>query len=368
MTRKLAHIEKILKIEPIEEADKIEVATILGWSCVVKKDEFKVGDMIVFIEPDAILPEKPIFEFMRPRKFRVKTCKLRGVISQGLVFPLHILPNGFKIKEGADCTKSLSITKYGPQETKKVKIKLSWRKNKWRYFIWKIKSFLRKIGIIKSYKKTWPYFLKKTDEERCQNLSDRFFNGMKSELIYISEKIDGQSVTFFKHKRNFGICSRNVELHEKIATTNQKIYFDMAKKYDLENKIPSGFAIQCEQYGKGIQGNKYHLDEVKLACFNVYDIINKKYLSLAEFMCFCTTINIPTVPILKYYTTLDNIVSEVTAKELLTYSKGNSVLNKDVKREGIVIRSIKEKIIYRLGRFSFKAINPEFLLKYEKVK
>ena len=92
MSRKLASIQRIVSIEPIQGADKIELAIVLGWQCVVKKDEFKVGDLCVYIEIDSIVPaDNPYFEFMKDRKYRVKTIRLRGIYSQGLVCPLNIM-------------------------------------------------------------------------------------------------------------------------------------------------------------------------------------------------------------------------------------------------------------------------------------
>jgi len=92
MERSLAHIEEIVSLTPIEGADRIETAMILGWYVVVKKGEFSVGDKVVYIEVDSMLPETEWSEFMRERKFRVKTIKLRKQISEGIVFPLSILP------------------------------------------------------------------------------------------------------------------------------------------------------------------------------------------------------------------------------------------------------------------------------------
>ena len=109
--RKLATIQKIVELNPIPKADAIECAKVLGWEIVVKKGEFKIGDSVVYIEIDSIVPDKPEFEFLRDRKFRVKTIKLRGQISQGICFPLNILPQG-KYKEGDDVTDILKISKY----------------------------------------------------------------------------------------------------------------------------------------------------------------------------------------------------------------------------------------------------------------
>ena len=114
--RKLASIQRVIDIQPIEGADAIEVASVLGWKCVVKKSEFQPGDQGCFIEIDAQLPDIPVFEFMRPRKFRVRTVRLRGQLSQGLFMPLPLFPqlDGIVLTEGDDVTGLLGITKYDP--------------------------------------------------------------------------------------------------------------------------------------------------------------------------------------------------------------------------------------------------------------
>src|SRR5579863_8664556 len=116
MERKLASIQRVLDVQPILNADAIEVLTILGWKVVANKGEHKVGDLVVYCEVDSILPEKPEFEFLRKNHFRIKTIKLRGQVSQGIVFPLSILPiaNNEIVAwyEGLDVTERLGITKY----------------------------------------------------------------------------------------------------------------------------------------------------------------------------------------------------------------------------------------------------------------
>ena len=119
--RKLATVQKILNINPIVGADRIEVATVLGWQCVIaKKDNFKIGDLVVYFEIDSILPDKPIFDFMRDRKFKVKTIRLKKQISQGLIMPISILPEK-KWNEGDDVTEILEVTKYDPQREEEEK-------------------------------------------------------------------------------------------------------------------------------------------------------------------------------------------------------------------------------------------------------
>src|SRR5512133_220514 len=158
--RKLASIQRIASLSPIIGADKIEKATVLGWELVVKKDEFRVGDLCVYVEIDSILPDKPFFEFMRDRKFRVKTIKLRGQVSQGICFPLSIVPKGGDRYEDADVTEALGITKYDPQaifEQKETERLASISKNRLDKFF-KRYSWYRAL-VFKPTKRPFPSFI-----------------------------------------------------------------------------------------------------------------------------------------------------------------------------------------------------------------
>src|SRR6218665_107411 len=112
--RKLASIQRIKHLESIEGADAIEKAYVLGWQLVVKKGEFKEGDLCVYCEIDSLLPDKPEFEFLKPRGMRIRTVRLRGEISQGIAFPLSVLPADFEVTEDADCTDVIGVVKYEP--------------------------------------------------------------------------------------------------------------------------------------------------------------------------------------------------------------------------------------------------------------
>ena len=175
--RKLASVQRIKALDPIAGADAIERATVLGWHLVVKKGEFKVGELCVYCEVDCLMPDDPSFEFLKARGMRIKTIKLRGQISQGICFPLSILPAGFDIQEDADCTAVLGITKYEPP----------------------IPACLNGIA-----KGAFPSFIPKTDEMRVQILQD-LLDRYKGEGCYVSEKVDGSSATFYVHNqdRNF---------------------------------------------------------------------------------------------------------------------------------------------------------------------
>ena len=195
--RKLATIQVIDGLRPIEGADKIEVAQVLGWECVVKKGEFKVGDKIIYVEVDSVLPEKPEFEFLRSRKFRVRIIKLKGQVSMGLVLPIgDHLPRYYDV--GVDVTEMLGITKYlSPSEKEEIEqeeIKIRNERNKLKKFMMRY-SWYRRLFLPKKQKSSWPYWVSKTDEERIQNIPE-VLSTFANEKVYITEKIDYQSVTF----------------------------------------------------------------------------------------------------------------------------------------------------------------------------
>lgn len=331
MTRKLSSIQRIIKIEPIEGADNIELAYIQGWQTVVKKNEFAPQELVVFCEPDSILPERPEFEFLRDKKFRIKTIRLRGQVSQGIAFPLSILPNGIQIEEGLDVTEVLGIHKYEPP----IPAQLS--------------------GIVKG---TFPSFMPKTDETRIQSVPEVLMRH-KGKVFYVSEKLDGSSGTYYLRDGEFGVCSRNLELRE----TEENTFWIIARKHDIESKLRAygrNVAVQGEVIGPGIQKNRYKLKQPSLFLFNVFDIDNYKYDDFKEFTEFASNYGFDAVPILKTEYVLDN-----TVEELVELSKGTSKLNAGIQREGIIMRTLAEETDVELGRLSFKVVNPEYLLRFE---
>ena len=211
MERKLATVETILDIQPIEGADAIEVAMVRGWKIVVKKGDFKVGDLCVYCEVDSLMPRKPEYEFLAPRGYRIRTIKLRGQISQGIAFPLQILPRDFfapgqKIVPvaGLDVTDALGVIKYEPP----VSVQLA--------------------GLVKG---SFPGFLPKTDEERIQNIP-WVLEKYPTVDFYATEKLDGSSVTLYLNNGEFGVCSRNLELKE----TEDNTIWKTVRKMDLSEK------------------------------------------------------------------------------------------------------------------------------------
>lgn len=367
MGRKLAHIEQIIDINSIPDADKIEVCTVLGWKCVVGKGEFKIGDMIIYVEVDSIMPDKPEYEFLKSRKFRIRTIKLRKQISQGLVLPISTLSTDLgKFKIGRDVTKWLEVTKYlSPSEIKELE-RAKIDANKLKKYMMRY-SWFRRLFLSRTGKQKFPFWVFKTDEERIQNIP-QVLKQFKDYKCSVTEKIDYQSVTFTSKlvprfnsflgrlipskKVIFVIASRNLQVTDK-----NTLYWKIAKKYNLEvicKKYP-GIIIQGEQGGPGVQANKYKLDEHKLFVFNI--IKDGRFLDAAQMHMFCLNHNLEEVPFLDFI----RLNQFGTVDELLKFAEGKSRINPDIEREGIVIRYIFDgkKIL------SFKAVSNKFLLKYD---
>ncbi len=333
--RKLASIQKIEELQPIEGADMIERARVLGWQLVVKKGEFQVGDLCVYCEIDSVLPEKPVFEFLRPRKFRIKTVKLRGQISQGIAFPLDILEDyEGDLEIGLDVTDIIGVTKFEPPISINMK------------------------GEVKG---SFPSFMPRTDETRIQSVPEVLIRPEnKGQRCYISEKIDGTSATYYLNEGVFGVCSRNLELKE----TEKNVHWMVARQEEMEAKLRAvgrNIAIQGEVFGPGIQANRYKLPKHRLMVFNVVDIETYTYLNYAEFIALIKEVGLDTVPILAD----DYILGQDDVPGLVALSEAKSLVNPKLQREGIVIRPLIEAQDPELGRLSFKVINPKFLLKFE---
>ncbi|SEW51908.1 RNA ligase (ATP) [Chitinophaga arvensicola] len=332
MERILASIVVIDDVAPIPGADLIEVATVKGWKLVIKKGEYQPGDAAIYCEIDSFLPVTPDFEFLRKssyRKmgdtegFRLKTLKLRGQISQGLLLPVDML-NGHVHTLGEDVTAKLGIIKYEAP----------------------IPASL--AGIMKG---GFPSFIPKTDEERIQNLSGEY-DTFRTHPCYVTEKLDGSSVTYYHRDGEFGVCSRNLELRESDDNTLWKV----ARKLDIPGKLAalgSNIAVQGELIGEGIQGNPYDLRGQTVYFFNAFNINAGEYLSMPAFLALMQELTLQHVPVLE-----ETFLLPDTIGELLSFAEGAALLspaNKRVEREGLVIRSADRRI-------SFKVISNKFLL------
>jgi len=329
MTRKLATIRQISEIRLIPNADALELAIVDGWQAVVKKDEYQVGNLVVYCEIDSLLPIKPEYEFLRKscyRKmadgtegFRIKTIKLRGQLSQGLVLPL---PFNSNLEIGQDMTEELGITKYDVA--------------------------LPVVGT-SSASGTFPSFIPKTDEERIQNLSSMLSQWQQRSWT-VTEKLDGTSFTAFNYNDQFGVCSRNWELNEDSSS----IYWKIAKCYNLQELLEGmNLAIQGEIIAPGIQGNKYKVEQPELCVFNIYDISKGEYVDITKAQLWTQANGLKFVPVLNSIFSLPD-----TIEEILAYAEGKSQLQPTTEREGVVFVTDDGG-----ERISFKAISNKFLLK-----
>lgn len=327
--RKLASIQKIRALAPIEGADAIETATVLGWQLVVKKGEFQIGDACVYCEIDSILPDKPAFEFLKPRGMRIKTIRLRGQISQGICFPLSVLPTNTPLVEDADVTEIIGVTK------------------------WEMPIPASLAGKVKG---GFPSFMPKTDETRVQVLQP-LLDALVGEPCYVAEKVDGSSVTYYLRNGEFGVCSRNLELLEEADNTLWKA----ARALALEEKMRSlggNFALQGEIIGEGVNGNKLRLRGQTVRFFNLFDIDRYTYLDFDELRATLARLELPMVPVLDDHFSLENDIPALVA-----LATRRSAITPEVWAEGIVIRPLQEQR-WTGERVSFKVINPEFLLKF----
>lgn len=385
--RKLASIQNIVELIPITGKDKIVLATLCnGWKVIVSKDNYKLYDIVVYFEIDSILPDIPVFEFLKKRSnnMRIRTMKMGGVISQGLCITIPeaqtvakelgtVLPENLKLND--DLTEVLKVGKYEEDEINRTTTP---KYNKFEKFMMKFgwyrildKMFIHRKGPAA----TWPQIgLSKTDEDRWQTMTDKIAEWKEHGLTFDKTvKMDGQSATFilkrntgwFKPTYEFMVCSRNARLNPSDAT--KQAFFDTAKKYKIEELLISfvedtakhilkdaeWVAIQGEQCGPKIQSNRIGLTENKLYVFNIkYKIANdpvtksinpevyKKYMY--DFS------NLETVPYLG---------NELLPDDFDKDSFGYYDESKKLLREGVVYRNYEHGI-------SFKAVSPEYLAKH----
>jgi len=344
MTRKLATVRKVLDIRPIENADAIELAIIGGWQCVVKKGDFKVGDLGVYFEIDSFMPVEPRYEFLRKSSyrqlptgeegFRLRTVRLRGALSQGLLLPMtdfSDLP-----VDTYDLTSFLKIAKYEPP----------------------MPACLAGDAV-----GAFPSDIPKTDAERIQNLPE-YFEQYKDAEFEVTEKLDGSSCTLFRNNDKLGVCSRNWEMKESDRNT----YWLVAKK--ILPYIGKNLALQGEVVGEGIQKNPLKIRGQKFYLFTVYDLDLHVYLDPERRMlCFEALrragAELEHVPIIEPRIKLFSAYP--TMEALLSYADGKSVICKGADREGLVFKpwnyGLNTATPWSYGATIFKAISNAHLLK-----
>lgn len=328
--RKLASIRKISDILPIENADLLELAVVDGWNVVVQKGKHKVGDYVVYFEIDSFLPIKPEFEFLRKSSyrnveglgegFRIKTMKLRGQVSQGLIMGCEEVNVEHK-DLNEDLSEKIGVIKYDPPANASA------------------------LGA--DHAGLFPYFIPKTDQERIQNC---FKEIAKNEFYEVSMKLDGTSMTVFFNEGKFGVCSRNYELKD-----GENAYWSVAKKLELDKNLEMlgvNLAIQGELMGPGIQKNREGLKEHTFFVFDVYIIDKREYMPPAMRRSFIEDLGINHVPIIDIAANPEESVGAFLEKADI------KSINHPI-AEGLVYKNILDP------SKSFKVINNKFLLKCE---
>ena len=400
--RELAYIVHIDNIIPIEGADRVEQAIVGGWHIMVRKGQFQIGDLAIYFEIDSKVPEKPEFEFLAAKHYKIKTQKyFKGtVISQGLLMsaedfgwentttdqfdgntPIIKRPDGSYLIEGDFLTKELGVT-YAEAEDNKRKAnsadkykKMAQRrpnifKKKWAQWMmrrnWGKKVMFFFFGKKKDKKSEWPsHIASKTDVERIQNMIWVLQN--KNPFV-ATEKIDGSSMSVMAeygkfNKINKYVCSRNVvfENPEQDCYYDTNIYFEAYEKYHLGEKIEQmlkdlnlpNIAIQMEVYGYGVQKRNYSMSngERKIAVFHI--LSNNVKMPMEKVVELCEKYDLPHVPIID-----NNYILPDTIEELQAYVESASSAIDGLEKEGIVSYD-KET-----GTQYFTFVSPSFLMKY----
>ena len=327
--RKMATVRVIDSILPIPDADSIECAVIGGWKVVTKKGEYQPGDLAVYCEIDSWIPHElaPFLSKGEPKEYngvkgeRLRTVRLRGQLSQGLLLPHSIV--GTLWGEDDDVSELLNIQK------------------------WEAPVNPQLAGQVKG---NFPSQIPKTDQERVQNLK-RELENYDSVLFEVTEKMEGSSMTCYLIDGEFGVCSRNMDLKRDDNNT----FWKVAIEEDIEQKLRAygadNTAIQGELIGPGIQGNIYNLISHHFKVFDVYDIQEGYYLLPEDRKTFVDAIGLKHVPVLGTHLLVDPDIDSI-----LLVAEGKSLLNPNQEREGVVYKSMN-------SQFSFKAISNKYLLK-----
>lgn len=349
--RKLATIRQIAELRPIPGADAIETAIIDGWTAVVKKGEFAKGELVVYCEIDSWIPHE-IAPFLskgnEPREYngvkgeRLRTMKLRGQLSQGLVLPITALgPNEeiFSINHnsiGADVTSQLGIQK------------------------WERELPAQLAGQVEG---DFPWFLEKTDQERIQNVFTPYKEvGMLDQMFEATLKLDGSSCTIYNRDGKIGVCSRNLEMKLNVAENDGNTFVIIARKLKQALRdYGHNIALQGEVMGPGIQGNRESLKKHTFYLFDIWDIDNQEYLDpVSRYLAFNEIKELLGTDgeFIQHVPVIDPAIDGGkfdSVESFLEYAKRPS-LNHAI-AEGVVFKSITYPGV------SFKAINNEFLLK-----
>jgi len=397
--RKLASIQRITGLRPIPGADLIEAADVLGWSVVVKKGDFAVGDLVVYFEVDSWLDaSNPVYASFEERftnwgtkrGMRLKTIKLRKQLSQGLILSIsdfvELSPSvrGSAVAEGDDVTDLLKVEKWEPLEAQQSEKDGPSQASKTRPF---------------------PWFLRKTDQERVQNYIGLIPNVADDEEFEATVKLDGSSMTVYvignenpyyaevykawvarqragksvaaklwlrvkeffgkadKPKFIAGVCSRNIELGLDADNHFSQYVRDhgIIDKITANSSTNEAIAFQGELIAPSIQENHEKVSGYEWHVFDVFNITEQTYLRPVAARLATEFSGLSYVPVLERRLSLKQFQSvldptpRAQVENILAYAEGPG-MNPGVKREGVVFKSNRRD-------FSFKAISNSYLLK-----
>jgi RNA ligase (TIGR02306 family) len=352
--RKLASIQCVAEIRPIEGADAIEHYRINGWWVVDRKGAHRVGDLVVYCEIDSWIPHE-LAPFLskgsEPREYngvkgeRLRTIKLRGAVSQGLLLPVERVEDTpyicgwfhedgigtmVMVAEGQDVTEALGVQK------------------------WEAPIPAQLQGQAAGMFPSWG---RKTDQERCQNIWDKIQQHIgKGTKFEATIKLDGSSASYgLSPEGEYVACSRNLSLK---TDQEDNTFVDAGRKYDLETTLKElgrPLMISGELCGPGIQKNQEGLKDHQLFVFDVYDPLTMSYLSSSERFAIVNKLGLQHVPVIHQWVTLSELGIQ-TLDDLLNFAEGPSL--NATQREGVVFKAVD-------GSFSFKAISNKWLIKNE---
>ena len=383
MSRKLASIQRIENIEPIEGADRIMLATVLGWKTIVRKDEFEIGDHCVYIEIDSMLPDADsAFHFLtrkseskEPKNYRLKTIRMRGTLSQGLAMPLTsfpVLTVVMKIKgtfrTGTDITEALNIVQYEPPELSSPDSG--------------VMPFSRKMHAFPKH------LVPATDEMRLQSVPAVLDELQDGDRISITEKLDGTSATYmvtrekykflwfrFGSRFDHWICSRGRRVqhnapNHKTIQVKLNVYHEQNNHYSVTDKLEDflkstgrTLAIQGEIVGPKIQSNPLNYQSRDFYVHNIYDVDERRHLNPSEMYLVAQKFGLKPVP---HISTHEHTFSSEVPANTVDWWLTSVAEDLDANQEGIVIRASDGRMSKALGgtRLSFKIVNNNYLLKH----
>jgi len=367
----LATIQRIIALKPIPNADLIECAVLLGWETVVKKGEFKQGDLCVWHTPDTVVDmEQPQYAFLAKSGGRLKATRIRGQISQGLAMPLSVFssavfPGDLQLEEGLDVTDRVGIKKYEKPP--------AW-------------SGSCAHGVLRA----WPTFLLKTDEPNLRNYPKSLALDYHGKEAYATMKCDGSSITIYMHNGVFGVCQRNYEALRDARSP----YWNVADKFGVESRLRAlgcdNIAIQGEMCGTRINGDRMKIGaNLQLYIFQVWDIVQQQFLNVDAARSLIDQLNTTTItsakydddgnedlplsssssyPLLQWVPIVWRDVLDVEKHPLGHWIQVANALefpNKAGPAEGLVLRLTKESWSpYMKNRVSTKIISERYALKH----